>query len=584
MSIDMTIKGGTTRTIPQKGDDGLHGEVTSWMNDVTTAVNTTPSLSEAPKYEAVVGSAADVTAGIATHSDIATAIAAVSANDRIFLLDNTFEPSAQIEIDKALTITGQGEGAVIEGDNLATGAVVKISASGVTLENFKIIQGSGTPAYALEIAAATERCNLDLKADGTFSTALYLDGSTAGSITGFISYDNSSAMFGGILNQVKLKDQTTPAFNTILQSDSDATPLDADRTLTFDLNNAARILDMAANLFIGAGYSVTITAEDTAGSIVLDKQTVEFEGEQTATRLMKFINGADAAATLTISGTAGSVDQDVTSGSSPAFTSPALTTPVLTDSVSGTAFLDEDDMSSNSATKLSSQQAIKAFVDSLRNGQVATNTTNIGNLQTDSHVQDTDTGTTSNTFAVGDNLDTDKTFEADNGDANNPKIRYVAASNQWEFSNDGLTFNAIGTGASELKYPTLIQNAGLTFAVGAGAATITLKQSDGSTDPDGSNPVKLGFRHSTITNGAFNIVSATTAISAIIPSGALMGFVDATQGRIFVYGLNNAGTVELAFTGFKKDESVLHTTVALSSGSDDRGSLYSTTLRTDQGN
>ena len=44
-------------------------------------------------------------------------------------------------------------------------------------------------------------------------------------------------------------------------------------------------------------------------------------------------------------------------------TSPTLTSPVLNTAVSGSAFLDEDGMDSNSATKLASQQSIKAYVD-----------------------------------------------------------------------------------------------------------------------------------------------------------------------------------------------------------------------------
>jgi hypothetical protein len=44
-------------------------------------------------------------------------------------------------------------------------------------------------------------------------------------------------------------------------------------------------------------------------------------------------------------------------------TTPTLTSPVLNTSISGNAFLDEDDMASNSATKLASQQSIKAYVD-----------------------------------------------------------------------------------------------------------------------------------------------------------------------------------------------------------------------------
>ena len=45
------------------------------------------------------------------------------------------------------------------------------------------------------------------------------------------------------------------------------------------------------------------------------------------------------------------------------FTTPTITSPVLNTGVSGTAVLDEDDMSSNSATKVATQQSIKAYID-----------------------------------------------------------------------------------------------------------------------------------------------------------------------------------------------------------------------------
>jgi hypothetical protein len=44
-------------------------------------------------------------------------------------------------------------------------------------------------------------------------------------------------------------------------------------------------------------------------------------------------------------------------------TNKTLTSPVLNTSLSGTAFLDEDNMASNSAVKVASQQSIKAYVD-----------------------------------------------------------------------------------------------------------------------------------------------------------------------------------------------------------------------------
>ena len=49
-------------------------------------------------------------------------------------------------------------------------------------------------------------------------------------------------------------------------------------------------------------------------------------------------------------------------------TSKTLCDPALAGTISGNAFLDEDDMSSNSASKAASQQSIKAYVDSVASG------------------------------------------------------------------------------------------------------------------------------------------------------------------------------------------------------------------------
>jgi hypothetical protein len=50
-------------------------------------------------------------------------------------------------------------------------------------------------------------------------------------------------------------------------------------------------------------------------------------------------------------------------------TTPTLTSPVLNTGVSGTAVLDEDNMSSNSATQAATQQSIKAYIDNQTTAQ-----------------------------------------------------------------------------------------------------------------------------------------------------------------------------------------------------------------------
>lgn len=81
----------------------------------------------------------------------------------------------------------------------------------------------------------------------------------------------------------------------------------------------ANTITLNESFTIGGGSDVTITAEDVAGSILLDKQTFEVEGEQTATRLMKLVNANDAAATLIIEGTSAVVNQDITSDANVSF-------------------------------------------------------------------------------------------------------------------------------------------------------------------------------------------------------------------------------------------------------------------------
>ena len=100
------------------------------------------------------------------------------------------------------------------------------------------------------------------------------------------------------------------------------------------------------------------------------------------------ITGVTAGAGLTGGGTSGTVTLDVVGGTgidanandiaidstvttltgSQTLTNKTLTSPVLNGSLSGTAFLDEDSMASDSAVATASQQSIKAYVDAVSSG------------------------------------------------------------------------------------------------------------------------------------------------------------------------------------------------------------------------
>lgn len=81
----------------------------------------------------------------------------------------------------------------------------------------------------------------------------------------------------------------------------------------------ANTITLNESITVGDGYDFTLTATGAAGTILLDKQTLEIEGEGTATQLTKIVNANNAAATLTIEGTSATVNQDTTTDASPQF-------------------------------------------------------------------------------------------------------------------------------------------------------------------------------------------------------------------------------------------------------------------------
>lgn len=123
-------------------------------------------------------------------------------------------------------------------------------------------------------------------------------------------------------------------------------------------------------------------------------------------------------------------------------------------------------------------------------------------------------------------------------------------------------------------------NLGLAASVAANALTVALKQSDGSTDPSsGAASVKIGFRSATATSGAYNERSATAATSITVASGAPLGNTSTTVAYLYLYALDNAGTIELAISASLFSEGSVQTTTALTNSSNSLSTLYSTTAR-----
>lgn len=127
--------------------------------------------------------------------------------------------------------------------------------------------------------------------------------------------------------------------------------------------------------------------------------------------------------------------------------------------------------------------------------------------------------------------------------------------------------------------PRYLNNISIDATVASNALTVTLYGNDGAA-PSATNPVQLSFRSSTLTTGTTTVATATAATTVVAPDGATLGFIASEDSYIYVYALNNAGTVELALSGSPHwDTNILQSTTAIGTGSDTRTVLYSTTLR-----
>lgn len=122
---------------------------------------------------------------------------------------------------------------------------------------------------------------------------------------------------------------------------------------------------------------------------------------------------------------------------------------------------------------------------------------------------------------------------------------------------------------------------GINSSVASNALTLALKQGDGTTDPTSGSPIKVGFRNTNTATNGYNQRSVTAATSITVPSGATLGHVSGAPRFVYLYALDNAGTVELAVSGVQLfDEAKLQSTTAITSAATSGSVLYSTSART----
>ena len=158
-----------------------------------------------------------------------------------------------------------------------------------------------------------------------------------------------------------------------------------------DVGDIADLLSATGTIASSTDIVEAVTAMNTeiaalkAGTSVFETKIV-FEGatdDANETTLVVADPSADRTITLpNLTGTVSLLDATETL-TNKTLTSPTLTSAVLNTAVSGTAVLDEDNMASDSATKLATQQSIKAFVEAQVTAEDLDITTDSGTIAID---------------------------------------------------------------------------------------------------------------------------------------------------------------------------------------------------------
>ena len=237
-----------------------------------------------------------------------------------------------------------------------------VNVGGSSVEQFRLQDGAIVPITTNDIDLGTS--SLQFK-DAYFDGNVTLDGLVIGSATAITDVDTD-------LSSVSGSDDTVASAKAI-KTYVDAQVGGADLDFAGDSGGSQSVDLDAQSLTLTGGTGIDTTGSAQTMTFAIDNTVATLTGSQTLTNktlttptIASITNGG----TVTIPSGADTLVARTSTDTltNKTLSSPTLTSPVINTAISGTAFKDEDNMSSDSATSVASQQSIKAYVDT----QVAT--------------------------------------------------------------------------------------------------------------------------------------------------------------------------------------------------------------------
>lgn len=161
-------------------------------------------------------------------------------------------------------------------------------------------------------------------------------------------------------------------------------------------------------------------------------------------------------------------------------------------------------------------------------------------------------------------------------------IKSDSATSGQVLTADGAGNTSWSTPSSAPSSSLEFSNGSITASVAGNALTIALKDASGA-DPSAGSPVKIGFRSSTATSGAYNQRSITSALSMVVSSGSTLGQnTNDSFHYVHVYAIDTGAGVVLGVSSAYFDEGSLQSSTAEggTGTADNANILYSTAAQT----
>ena len=429
------------------------------------------------------------------------------ADTEIQIAATTIDINGNVNVSGTLTIGGAGiseaELEILDGATVTTDELNILDGVTATAAELNILDGVTATATELNILDGVTSTFTELNLlDGVTATTAelnILDGvtSTAAEINildgkAFLDEDNmASNSATGIASQQSIKAYV----------DSQVTAQDLD--LTDGTTSIAIDLDSEALSVLG-GTGVTSTASGNGVTLAIDSTVATLTGSQTLTNkslTSPTLTGTAVVASLDISGDVdvdGTLETDALSINGTAITSTAAELNIL----DGKAFLDEDNLASDSATGIASQQSIKAYVDGLTTTSItATGALNSGSITSGFGNIDNGSSTITTTGAI-----TGGSFVIGSADINENDLESI----------DGITAGTVAASKAVVvdanKDATGFRNITLTGELDAGSLDVS-----GNVDVDGTLETDaLSINGTAVTSTAteLNILDGVTSTTA----------------------------------------------------------------------